>query len=54
MYSLTTSVKDELQLILVHSAIILKTKVKDYNLKLKVKGVKLLHLNLQVDLKEIN
>jgi hypothetical protein len=54
MYSLTTSVIDGLQLILVHSAIILRTKVKNYNLKLKVKGVEILHLNLQVDLKEIN
>lgn len=51
MSSLTTSVRDGLQLILVHNAIILKTIVNDYNLKLKVKGVEILYLNLQVDLK---
>jgi hypothetical protein len=54
MSSLTTSVRDGLQLILVHSAIILRIKVKGYNLKLKVKGIEILHFNLQVDIKEIN
>jgi hypothetical protein len=51
MLSLTTSVRDGLQLILVHSAIIMRIKINDYNLKLKVNCVEILHLNLQVDLK---